>query len=126
VPLTPHARGVSLRRQQLRDGDLPLRQSVGTAADWDLVGAGPDGKAARHERRAGGRTLSLDIEVERDHAFFGKFVDVWCRGAAKNAAAVDAQLAVAEVVHEYEHYVGLLLLSWRRANSQCHDRTEAR
>ena len=69
MPFAPHTGGVALRRQQLRDGDLPLRQPVRDAADWDFVGAGTNGEAARHERGSGGCALRLDVEVEQAHAF---------------------------------------------------------
>ena len=110
MPLAPHARGVALRRQQLRDGDLPLRQPFRHAADRDFVGSRPDGEAARHERGTGGRALRLDVEIEQAHAFAGELVDARRGRAAQNAAAVDAQLAIAEVVREHEDDVGRFAL----------------
>ncbi len=69
MPLAPHAGGVTLRRQQLGDGDLPLGHSVRRAADRNGIRSRADGEAARHERRTGGRALRLDVEVEQPHAF---------------------------------------------------------
>ena len=92
MPFAPNAGGVALRRQQLRDGDLPQRQSVRPAADRDFVGAGADGEAAGHERRAGGRALRLDVEVEQAHAFAGERVDARRGRAAKDAAAVGTRV----------------------------------
>ena len=108
MPLAPHAGGVALRRQQLRDGDLPLRQSIRDAADRDFVGAGADGEAARHECRPGGRALRLDVEVEQAHAFAGELVNARRRRATEDAATVDTQFAVAKVVREHEDDVGPL------------------
>ena len=110
MPLAPHARGVALRRQQLRDGDLPLRQPVRGAADRDFVGPGPDREAARHQRRARRRALRLDVEVEQPHAFAGELVDARRGRAAQDAAAIDAQLAIAEVVREHENDIRLVPL----------------
>ena len=107
MPFAPHAGGVALRRQQLRDGDLPQRQPVRTAADRDFVGSRADREAAGHERRPRGRALRLDVEVEQAHAFAGELVDARRGRAAKDAAAVDAQLAIAEVVRQHEDDVRL-------------------
>ena len=108
VPLAPHAGGVALGRQQFRDGDLPLRQPVRNPAERDFIGSGADGKAARHERRAGGRALGFHVEVEQPDALGGERVDARRRRAAQDAASVAPELAVAQVVHEHEHDVGLL------------------
>jgi hypothetical protein len=52
--------------------------------------------------------LRFDVEVEKDHAFAGERVDARGGGTAKYSAAIDAQLAVAQIVHEHKDDVGLL------------------
>jgi hypothetical protein len=42
LPFAPHASCVALRRQQLREGDLPLRQTVRFTTDRGGIGAGAD------------------------------------------------------------------------------------
>ena len=118
MPFAPHAGGVALRRQQLRNGDLPQRQSVRPATDRDFIGPGADGEAAGHEGRPRGRALRLDVEIEQAHAFAGERVDARGGGAAKNAAAVGAEFAIAEVVREHEDDVRLLVCHLRRRRSQ--------
>jgi hypothetical protein len=81
MPLAPHAGGVALRREQLCDRDLPLRQPVWNASDWDFVRAGTDGESARDEGRTGRRALCFNIEIEQPRAFAGEFVDARRRGA---------------------------------------------
>src|SRR5262245_44008665 len=49
MPLAPRARCVPTRGQQLRDGDLPLRQPFRRATTGNLVRSGTDGKAASHQ-----------------------------------------------------------------------------
>src|SRR5215467_5337461 len=116
MPFTPHPGSVASRGQQLRDGNLPQCQSVRNAAKWDFVCARADGKAARHERRPTGRALSLDIEVEQPHAFACELVDTRRWRTAKDATAVDAQFAVAQVVHEHHDDIWLLFLSIGRSD----------
>ena len=57
--------------------------------------------------------LRLDIEVGEPRPFGRKLVDAGGRRAAQYSAAVHAQFAVAEVVHEDEQDVGLLVLGDR-------------
>jgi len=109
MPLPPRARCIALRRQQLCDGDLPLCQPFRGPTAWDLVSSGADGKAARHERGPGGRTLSLNVEVQQAHALAGELVDARRGRAAQDAATIDAQLTIAEVVHEDQDDVGPVL-----------------
>src|SRR5262249_60393347 len=85
MPLAPHASSVALRRQQLRDSNLPERQAVWDATDRDLVGAGADRESACHEGRPRGRALRLDVEVEQPHAFAGDLVNAR-RGRATHPA----------------------------------------
>jgi len=90
MPFTPRTGRVASRGQQLRDGDLPQCQPVGTAAKRDFVGARADGKSARHEGRSTWRALRLDIEVEKPHPFAGELVDTRRGRTAKDATAVNA------------------------------------
>jgi hypothetical protein len=88
MPFAPHASGVALRRQQLRDGDLPERQSVRDTANRDFIRAGANGEAACHKRGTGGCALGFDVEVEQPHTFAGEFVDARRRCATKDTSAV--------------------------------------
>ena len=131
MPFAPNAGGVALRRQQLRNGDLPQRQSVRPATDRDFVGPGADGEAAGHEGRAGRRALRFDIEVEQAHAFAGERVDARGGRAPENAASIGAEFAIAEVVREHEDNIRLLVRHLGRSQSsaehQCRShRGEAR
>src|SRR5215831_11409569 len=117
MPLTPSTGCVASRGQQLRDRDLPQRQPVRNATKRDLVCARADGKAARHERRPTGRALSFDIEVEQPHAFACEVVDTRRGRTAKDATAVNAQFAVAQVVHKHEDNIWLLFLRFCRSDS---------
>jgi hypothetical protein len=53
--------------------------------------------------------LGLDIEVKQAHALGGQLVNTRRRRATQDTAAVDADFAIAQVVHEDEDDVGLLL-----------------
>src|SRR5258708_7399648 len=97
MPFAPHASCVALRRQQLREGDLPLRQSVWFTTDRDCIGPRADREAARHERRS---RWCFDVEVEQACALTGERVNAWSGSAAKDTAAVDPQLAIAQIVHQ--------------------------
>src|SRR5262249_23950282 len=88
------------------------RQPVRTAAKRDFVCAGANGESARHERRPSGRALGLDIEVEKPHTFARQFVDTRRGRTAKDATAVNAQLPVAQVVHEHKDNTRLLFRTW--------------
>jgi hypothetical protein len=50
--------------------------------------------------------LGLDVEVQEVHALRGQRVDAGRRCAAQDAAAINAEFAVAEVIHQDEDYVG--------------------
>ena len=54
--------------------------------------------------------LNLHIEVEQPHAFAGELVNAWRGRATENAATVDAQFAIPEVVHQDEDDVWPILL----------------
>src|SRR5208337_4227702 len=108
--------GVALRRQQLRDCNLPQSQTIRGASDRHLVCARSDGVTAGNERRTRGRALRLDVEIEQPHAFGGELVNAWCWRAAQDAAAVTTQLAVGQVVHEHEDDIGRFALIWSRAD----------
>jgi hypothetical protein len=54
--------------------------------------------------------LRLDVEVEQPRAFAGEFVNARRGRATEDAASVDAQLAIAEIVSEDEDDVRLFLL----------------
>src|SRR5262249_25182901 len=117
MPLTPSTGCVASRGQQLRDGDLPQRQPVRNAAKRDFVCARADGKAARHERRPTGRALRFDIEVEQPHAFACELVDTRGGRTEKEAPAVNAWFAVAQVVHKHEDNIWILFLRFGRSDS---------
>src|SRR5262245_14284613 len=110
MPLAPRARCITLRGQQLRDGDLPLCQPLRGATAGDFVRSGADGKATRHKRGTGRRTLSFNVKVQQAHAFAGELVNARRRRAAQDAAPIDTQLTIAEVVHEDQDDVGPGLL----------------
>jgi hypothetical protein len=93
MPFAPHTCCVALRRQQLRDGDLPRRQPVRFAPDGYCMSAGADGEAARHERRPRWCAFCFDVEVEQASALSGERVNAWRGRAAKATAAVNAQFA---------------------------------
>ena len=52
--------------------------------------------------------MRFDVEVEQARAFAGKPVDARGGSAAEDAAAVDAQFAVAEIVREHKDNIRLL------------------
>jgi hypothetical protein len=55
--------------------------------------------------------LRFDVEIGEPHPFSRERIDARCRCAACDAAAIDANLAVTQVVHQDEDDVGL---AWRR------------
>ena len=52
--------------------------------------------------------MRFDVEVEQTHSLAGERVDARSGCAAKDPAAIDAQLAVTQIVHEDNDNVGLL------------------
>src|SRR5262245_15981783 len=120
MPFAPRTGRITSRGQQLRDGYLPQRQAVRTAAKRNLVRASADGKTARHERGSAGGALRLDVEVEQPHALAREAVDTRRGRTAKDATAVSAELAITQVVHEHEDNVWLLLLCSDRSDGANH------
>src|SRR5262249_5807926 len=90
MPFTPRTRSVASRGQQLRDGNFPQCQPVGTTARGNFEWAAGDGNSTGQGRRPRGCALSLDIEVERPHPFACELVDPRRGRTAKDATAVNA------------------------------------
>ena len=121
MPLAEVAGGVTLAGKQFGDGDFPLRQSVKLAGERHGVRAAANGVASGQDGRAARRALRLDVEVEQASAFGGELVDARRRRAPKNAAAVTADFAVAEIIHQDEDDVGFVgsLCIRRDEKQQC-------
>src|SRR5262245_35034866 len=64
MPLTPNSCGILLRREELRQRNLPERQPLGDASSWNAVGARSDGKTACHQRGTRWSALGLDVEIQ--------------------------------------------------------------
>ena len=107
MPFAVERRRVAGLRQQLRDCDLPLHQPIGLAVDRNAVGAVADRMAPDHQRRTRWRARQLDIEIGEARAFAGERIETRGRRAPRDPAAVSAELAIAEIVGEQEHGVGL-------------------
>ncbi|MNZ40180.1 hypothetical protein D3C78_576880 [compost metagenome] len=102
VPLAPDPGGISLPGQQLREGDLPQRQTIRRIAVGYPVGSGADRETPGHQRRTGRSALRLDVEIGQAHAFGGQLVDARRFGTAQHTAAIGSQFAVAEVVVQHD------------------------
>jgi hypothetical protein len=57
--------------------------------------------------RAARRALRLDVEIGQPRSLRRELVDARCRRTARDAAAVHAHFAVAEIVHQDEDDVRL-------------------
>ena len=88
------AGGVADRLQRFGDRDFPQRDAGG------LRRAGADGVASGQQRRARHRAGELDVEVVEPEPFGRELVDARRERAAH--AAVDADLAPAEVVGKHQ------------------------
>jgi hypothetical protein len=109
MPFAKVASGVALTGKQLGDRNFPPSQSVRQAGARYGVCAASDRVTSGHDGRAAWRALGLHIKVEEAHAFAGELVDARRGRAGQNAAAVDAQLAIAKIIHQDENDVGLFL-----------------
>src|SRR5713226_5075785 len=106
VPLAPNPGGIALCRQELRQRNLPSGQPFGDAPSRYLVGPRANWKAAGHQRGTRGSALSLDIEIQQSSTLAGKFIDAWRGRTTKDAATIDPELAIAEIVGEHQDDVG--------------------
>ena len=103
MPFAVGGSGIAPGRQGFGDGDFPLRQAVQRRVDRHRAVAGAHRVATRHQRRAARRALRLDIEVGQTHALLRQCIDARRGRATGDAAAVDARLAIAQVVHQHQH-----------------------
>ena len=110
VPLAEQCRRVAGRPEHLGDGDLPLGDARG------LRSRRSNRVAARQQRRPGHGARKLDVEVVEPYAARRDAVDIGRRHAAH--AAVDADLAPAQVVGEHQDDVG----TTRAGSGQCRRR----
>src|SRR5262245_42544510 len=108
MPFAEMRRRVTGRRKRFGDGYFPLRQPVGRARQRHRMRPRTNRKAPGHERRTTRRTLRFDVEIREPRAFARELVDARRRRAAQLAAAVTADLAVAEIVHQDKNDVRLL------------------
>jgi hypothetical protein len=92
-----------------------MRREGGVGArNEDQRQAVANGILRRHKRRARGCARGLDQILREPKALARQLIDAWRWGAAQFAAAVGAEVAVADVIGKDEHDVGLLVLSQRR------------
>jgi len=83
-----------------RRGERPFRRRQAAALALERLRghAGAIRNAAGLHRGAAGRATRLGVEIEKGHAFVGHTVDIRRRHAAARAAAIDARVAIAEIV----------------------------
>ncbi len=86
-----------------------LRQAAALALEGHGGHAAAIGNTAGLHRRTAGRAARLRIEGEERHALVREAIDVGCRHATANAAAVRTEVAVAGVVRHDQDDVRLLL-----------------
>ena len=87
------------------------------------VAPGADRVAARQQRRARDRARELDVEVVQPQAFGGHLVDA--RRQRPAHAAVDANLAPAEVVREHQDDIGTRGLTTERDAREQHTQRDS-
>jgi hypothetical protein len=109
MPLSIERGRVACLREQLRKRDFPVHKPLRLAVDRDAVGAIAYRMASDHQRRARWRARGLDIEIGEACALASERIETRGWRAARSAAAVGPQLAVAEIVGEKEHDVRLPL-----------------
>ena len=102
VPLAPNPGGIPLCRQELRQRHLPRGEPFGDAPSRYLVGSRSNRKAAGHQCGTRGRALSLDIEIQESGTLAGQCIDAWGRRTTKDAATIDPELTIAEIVGEHQ------------------------
>src|SRR5262249_1448115 len=105
MPLAEVSGRVPGAGQQLGDRDFPLRQAIAPAADRHRMRAGTNGKAAGHDGRAPGRTLSLHVEVQESRALGRELADTGRWRTAEYSTPIAAHFAVPEIVDKDEDYV---------------------
>ena len=110
VPLAEDRRGIACALEQLAHRERTLRQRAGAAGHDDQRQAVADRVLPGHQRRARWRAAGLDQILREPQTLAGELVDARRRRAAQLAAAVGPEVAVADVVGEDEHDVGLLRL----------------
>src|SRR5262249_15982149 len=71
-------------------------------------------KTTCHQGGTRGSALSLDIEIQQSQALAGKFIDAQSWRTTQNAATIDAQLTITDIVGENQNDVGLPRICKRR------------
>ena len=106
MPFAKLHRGVVRLLQKLGDGRCLFGETVGVA--WCQHGGKrrADRDAAGDEGGAAGGAARLAIIIDEAHAFGGETIEVRCRRAAHNAAAIAAEIAPADVVGHDDHDIG--------------------
>ena len=90
MPLAEHGRVVARPGKEFGDSHLILRQSSPPGAgEIDFADAYPDIVAAGVDSETGGGTRDFRIVLKEPHPLARHLVQVWRRGAAQLAAAVD-------------------------------------
>ena len=107
MPLAVGRGRIALGRQCFGNGDFPLRQTIHRRVERHRAVAGTHGIAPGQQRRPAGRALCLDVEIGEPHAFLRQRIEARRGRTAGDAAAVDAELAVAQVVHQHQHDIRL-------------------
>jgi hypothetical protein len=107
------------------DGHLPLREPFEPAADRHRVGAGTNGKASGQNRRAARRALRFDVEIGQPRPLCREPIDARCRCAPRDPPSINSDFPVAEVVHQDEDDIGLLLLRGGATPPCHHDRRQS-
>ena len=110
VPFAEDRGGVAGVAQHLGHGDFLRRQRDGRPLDRNQRQPGADGIAPRHQGCARRRAGGLDQELRQPQTFGGELVDARRRRPAQLPAAVDPDVAVADVVGENEQDIRLRLL----------------
>jgi len=107
VPLADGLGDVPGGREQLGDRDLtgePARHPVHRGSEQPVTHRQSPG----HDRRPRRRARRLGVARRQQETVAGETVDVRCRRAGHHAAAVAAEVAPADVVHEHEQHVRFL------------------
>ena len=108
MPFAGEERVVAAGLQDRGQRPFGGRQAAALSLERDRRHAAAIGNAPRLDRRAAGGATRLPVEGPELHPLVGDAVEVRGRRAAVIAAAIDAHVAVAEVVRHDEHDVGFL------------------
>ena len=106
MPFPEYPRRVAGMGQHFRHRDFPSGQTVIRGKQRHRAVATAHRISSRHQGRAAGCALRLDVEIERAESFACQAIQPGGRSAAYDAASINAKFAPTKIIHQHQNEVG--------------------